>query len=100
MAFYSLVNVTPTTDTWIPDYIPAANALVAKHSGKYLARTASHSQLEGAEAPAALRVLIEWPSKGAAEAFMSDAEYTPHLAARQDGSDSVHFLIEGVDDMA
>ena len=100
MAYYSVLAVTPTSDDWIPDYLPTANKLVAAHGGKYLARTSAHEQIEGTETPAALRIVIEWPSKAAAENFMSDPEYQPHLAARTGGSESVHFLIEGKDDLA
>ncbi len=100
MTYYSVLAVTPTSEDWIPDYIGPANALVAKHGGKYLARTASHERLEGVDAGAALRIVIQWPSKEAAEAFMSDPEYVPHLQARTAGSKSDHFLIEGKDDLA
>lgn len=100
MAFYSVLAVTPTGEDWIPDYLPSANALVAKHGGKYLARTASHERLEGDDAGAALRIILEWPSKDAAVAFMDDPDYAPHLQARTDGSVSHHFLIEGKDDLA
>ena len=41
MAFFSVLSVTPTTEDWIPRYLPAANALVVKHGGRYLARTAT-----------------------------------------------------------
>ena len=100
MAYYSVLAVTPSTDTWIPDYLPTANKLVAKHGGKYLARTASHEQVEGADASAALRIILEWPSKDAAMKFMNDPEYKPHLKARTAGSESYHFVIEGKDDLA
>jgi len=100
MAYYSVLAVTPTTDDWIPDYLPAANALVAKHGGKYLARTTNHTQVEGSDQPAGLRIILEWPSKDAEEAFMADPDYGPHLAARTAGSDSTHFVIEGKDDLA
>ena len=100
MAYYSVLVVTPTTEDWIPGYIGSATALVAKHGGKYLARTSSHERLEGEGEDAALRVIIEWPSKEAAEAFMTDPEYVPHLEARTAGSDSHHFLIDGKDDLA
>ena len=50
--------------------------------------------------PAALRIVIEWPSREAALAFMSDPQYKPHLEARTRGSSSHHFLIEGKDDLA
>ncbi|MEO1518174.1 MAG: DUF1330 domain-containing protein [Bacteroidota bacterium] len=100
MAYYSVLDVTPTVDAWIPDYLPTANRLVAKHGGKYLARTASHEQVEGEVQQAGLRIILEWPSKEAAMAFMNDPEYAPHLKARTDGSVSHHYLIEGKDEFA
>ena len=99
MGYYSILAVTPTRDDWIPDYIGPANALVAKHGGKYLARTATHEQIEGNANDAALRIIIEWPSREAALAFMADPEYVPHLEARTAGSHSVHFLVEAKDDL-
>ncbi len=100
MTYYSVLEVTPTRQDWIPDYIEPANRLVSKHGGKYLARTASHERLEGEGEDAALRIVIEWPSKEAASAFMNDPDYVPHLKARTAGSNSHHFLIEGKDDLA
>ena len=100
MAYYSVLEVTPTTDAWVADYIAPTNAAVAKHGGKYLARTGSHERLEGKGEDPALRVIIEWPSKQAAQAFMADPDYVPHFKARSEGSISHHFLIEGTDDLA
>lgn len=100
MTYYSVLAVTPTTEDWIPDYLPTANALVAKHGGKYLARTSSHERLEGEGEDAALRIILEWPSKDDALAFMNDPDYVPHLKARTAGSISAHLLIEGKDDLA
>ncbi|MEM1203735.1 MAG: DUF1330 domain-containing protein [Acidobacteriota bacterium] len=100
MTYYSVLAVTPTSEAWIPDYIEPANRLVAQHGGKYLARTSSHSRLEGEGEDAALRIVIEWPSKDAALAFMEDPAYKPHLEARTAGSVSHHFLIEAKDDLA
>jgi len=100
MTYYSVLEVTPTTDAWVEDYLSSANRLVAKHGGRYLARTASHEFLEGQGDSPALRIILEWPSKEAALAFMSDPEYVPHLNARSAGSVSHHTLIEGTDDLA
>lgn len=63
-------------------------------------RTSSHERLEGEGEGAALRIIIEWPPKEAAVAFMNDTAYQPHLQARTAGSNSHHFLIEGKDDLA
>ncbi|GJM45618.1 MAG: hypothetical protein DHS20C21_24600 [Gemmatimonadota bacterium] len=100
MTCYSVLAVTPTSENWIPGYTGAASKLVAKHGGKYLARTASHERLEGGGDDDALRVIIEWPSREAAIAFMQDPDYIPLLEARTAGSDSRHVLIEGTDDLA
>lgn len=100
MSYYSILAVTPTSEDWIPDYIGPANALVAKYGGEYLARTSVHEQIEGKTQDAALRIIIQWPSKQAALDFMSDPEYVPHLKARTAGSESYHFLVEAKDDLA
>lgn len=42
MNFYSVSDVTPISEEWIPDYLRAANALVAEYARKNLARTISH----------------------------------------------------------
>ena len=100
VAYYSVLAVTPTNEDWIPTYLPKANALVAAHGGKYLARTADHEQVEGDTVSAALRIVIEWPSKQAVQNFMNDPAYKPHLEARLAGSESFHVLIDGKDDLA
>ena len=100
MTYYSVLDVTPTTDSWIPDYLGAVGTIVAKHGGKYLARTANHEQIEGEGDAVGLRVILEWPSKDAAQNFMNDSAYTNHFKARTDGSVSNHYLIEGNDQFA
>ena len=99
MPHYSLISSTPTSEDWIPSYVEAVGQLVAKHGGRYLARSQDYVRLEGTgEGPAAF-VVIEWPSKEAGLAFMSDTEYQPFLEARLAGSVSEHFLVEGNDEL-
>lgn len=98
--YYSVLEVTPTTDTWVNAYIAETGDIVKKHGGKYLARTQSHERLEGGGESPALRIIIEWQSKEGALAFMQDPDYVPHLKARTAGSVSHHALIEGKDDLA
>lgn len=100
MNYYSVLDVTPTTMDWVESYVAVSATIAAKHGGKYLARTASHEQVEGDEQPAALRIILEWPSKQAALDFMNDPAYKPHLEARTKGSVSHHYLIEKKDDLA
>ncbi|WP_283132123.1 DUF1330 domain-containing protein [Enterovibrio norvegicus] len=100
MTYYSVLDVTPTAQDWVEDYVGSANRLVAHYGGKYLARTSSHERLEGEGENAALRIVIEWPSRQAAVDFMNDSEYVPLLAKRTAGSVSNHFLIEAKDELA
>lgn len=100
MTHYSVISATPTSDTWIPAYLEGVGPLVAKHGGRFLARTASHERLEGTGATPALQVLIEWPSKEAADAFYADPAYAPHLKARLAGSEGSWFSVAGQDDFA
>ena len=100
MTYYSVLEVSPKNEDWIPDYLPAANALVAKHGGTYLARTTGHERVEGDREDPGLRIILRWPSRDAALAFMNDPDYVPHLKARTKGSVSHHALIEGKDDLA
>ncbi len=100
MPSYSVLEVTPTDDAWIPGYLGPAGDIIAGHGGKYLARTATHERLEGAGDEVGLRIILEWPDMDAAKAFMNDPAYAPLLAARHAGSISHHVLIDGVDDLA
>ncbi|WP_261817859.1 DUF1330 domain-containing protein [Vibrio gallicus] len=97
MAFYSVLEVSPTSDSWGAEYAAASGAIVAKHGGKYIARTTNHMRLEGEGEDPIARVILWWPSKEAALAFMNDPEYAPHLKARTEGSISHHVLIEGLE---
>lgn len=100
MSYYSVLDVTPTSQEWIEAYVAESGDIVKKHGGTYLARTATHEQIEGNNQPAALRIILEWPSRQAALNFMNDPAYVPHLEARTNGSVSHHYLIEAKDDLA
>ncbi|MEO1037032.1 MAG: DUF1330 domain-containing protein [Pseudomonadota bacterium] len=100
MPFYSIISSTPTSEDWIPSYVASVGAIVTRHGGKYLARTANFERLEGTGDNPAAFVLIEWPDKEAGVAFMDDPEYRPFLDARLAGSVSHHFLIDGNDAFA
>ncbi|MDB6176063.1 DUF1330 domain-containing protein [Paracoccus sp. Z330] len=100
MTCYSVLAVTPTETSWVEGYRNSVNDIVAKHGGRYLARTVDHQQVEGIEQPAGMRIILEWPSKEAALSFLNDPEYAPWLSARSKGSVSTHFIIEAQDDLA
>jgi uncharacterized protein (DUF1330 family) len=97
MTYYAVVRVTMIDDSWVEEYLPAVTALVHKHGGKYLARTMDMERVEGdAELPS-IFVVIEWPSKAAAQAFYTDPEYQPYLQKRLAGSKNDFVLVAGED---
>ena len=42
-------------------------------------------------------VIVEWPSKEAAEAFYSSDEYKPYLQSRKEGARNEFLLVAGED---
>lgn len=58
------------------DYLPNAHAILQKHGGKALAVTEEIDVREGAM-PQGRVILVEFPSKQAAEAFYNDPDYQP-----------------------
>ncbi|WP_297693138.1 DUF1330 domain-containing protein [uncultured Eudoraea sp.] len=69
--FYSVPDVTQASADWIPAYLPVANKLMVQHGGKYLAGITSHGQVEGDGLAAGLGVIMQCPSKEAANSFMT-----------------------------
>ena len=100
MSYYSVLAITPTSEDWIPAYIESVGGIIAKHGGKFLARTASHERIEGDGPNPAVQAILEWPSKDAADAFYSDPEYKPLLDSRLAGATTDWFNVEGKDDFA
>ncbi len=97
MTYYAVVRVTMIDDSWVVEYLLRVTALVHKHGGKYLARTMTLERVEGdAELPSVF-VIIEWPSKEAAQAFYADPEYQPYLQKRLAGARNDFVLVAGED---
>lgn len=97
MAYYLISEIDIVDNAWVESYVEAANKLVAEYGGRYLARTLTVEKLEGDRKPPQVFVLIEWPSKEAADAFYNSAEYAPHRKARIDGSKTELYLFPGED---
>ena len=97
MTYYAVVRIAITDDSWVEEYLPSVTVLVHKHGGKYLARTMTMERIEGdAELPSVF-VIIEWPSKEAAQAFYGDPEYQPYLQSRLAGAKNDFVLVAGED---
>ena len=97
MSAYLIADIKVTNDGWVPEYAASVHELVHKHGGKYLSRSGHVKTIEGNPLDTSLIAIIEFPSMGAAEAFVGDPGYAPYAAARQAGSDSRFQLIDDTD---
>ena len=72
MANYLIAQVKVNDDSWIPEYAEKVHDIVHRHDGKYLARSANITALEGEQLDANMVALIEFPSMDALQAFVAD----------------------------
>ena len=78
-------------------YRAAVPAVIAQLGGRYpITRGGAITGVEG-EAPTGRIVIVEFPSKAQAEAFVNSPEYAPVAAIRHRTSTSRLFAVEGVD---
>ena len=99
--WYAVAELTVTDPAWVGDYVAEVTGMVERHGGRYLARTTRLEQIEGAGADGRgtpqLLMIIEWPSKAAADEFYESAEYRAHREARRAGATNRFFLVAGED---
>jgi len=96
MTAYAVFEVNVTDPSWQKDYLDPTAQLVAKHGGRYVA-LGSPEVIEGNRTPPSALVIIEFPTKEAAQAWYQDAEYQPLIKLRQSGSTSDAFIVDGKD---
>jgi len=97
MNYYAIAELEVTDPSWVRSYVADVTQMVERHGGRYLARTTTFEQLEGERTPLQLFLIIEWPSKEAAEAFYESEEYRPYREARRGGAKNEFFLVAGED---
>jgi uncharacterized protein (DUF1330 family) len=71
--------------------------MVERHGGRYLARTAGIETIEGESRAPQVVLLIEWPTREAAQAFYDSEEYRPHREARRAGARNRFLIVSGED---
>ncbi len=97
MSVYVIADVKITDDSWVPEYAAKVHDIVHKHGGKYLARSANITNLEGDPLDTTLIALIEFPDEESVKAFANDPAYAPYGNARQAGSVSKLNAIDATD---
>ncbi len=97
MNYYAVAEIEITDPSWVQAYVENVTGLVEAHGGRYLARTPRIEKVEGQRPAPQIYLIIEWPSKEAADAFYGSAEYAPYRQSRERGAKSEFALVAGED---
>jgi uncharacterized protein (DUF1330 family) len=95
--YYSIVEMDITDRGWVETYVANVTKMVERYGGRYLARTNRAEKLEGERPPAQIYVIVEWPSRDAAQTFYDCDEYRPFRDARMRGAKGEFFLVPAED---
>ena len=97
MKYYTVAELDITNDAWVPDYVAHVTGMLEARGGRYLACTPRAEKLEGERPLPQLFIIVEWPSREAADAFYASEEYHPFRQRRREGSRSELALVPGED---
>jgi uncharacterized protein (DUF1330 family) len=97
MKYYAVAELDVTDPSWVRDYVTNVTPIVERRGGRYLARTAAVEKIEGERPTPQLLLIVEWPSKDAAEEFYDSEEYRPYREARRLGARNEFLLGAGED---
>jgi uncharacterized protein (DUF1330 family) len=97
MKYYAVAEIDVTNPGWIEDYVTNVTRLVEQHGGRYLARTSRVEKVEGDRGLPQILLIIEWPSREAAESFYNSDEYRPQHDRRSAGASNELVLVAGED---
>jgi uncharacterized protein (DUF1330 family) len=94
MRAYLVLDLTITDFRNFAPYIAAIPAFIQKHGGRYIVRGAKPTVMEGDWAPERV-VILEFPARENAEAFLADPEAQPLFARRHKSTLSRLILVDG-----
>ncbi len=94
MNAYLILDLTIHDFDVFREYIEKIPALIQKHSGRYAVRGEKPTVVEGDWTPERV-VVIEFPSRPAAEGFLSDPEAKALFAIRHRSTTSRLILVDG-----
>jgi len=96
MAAYVIANVDVKDPAAFEEYRKLVPATIQKYGGKYVVRGGTHEKLEGGWQPKRL-VILEFPSRGHAQAFLADPEAQDLFARRHRSTTSRLVMVDGED---
>ena len=94
MTAYLVVDIDVQDQAQYQGYVEQAPAFVAKHGGTYRVRGGNAAVVEGDWCPSRF-VVVEFPSKELAQAFIDDPEYQKVAEVRRSSTVSRMILVEG-----
>jgi uncharacterized protein (DUF1330 family) len=95
--YYAVAELDVTDPAWVRDYVTDVTPMVERRGGHYLARSATIERVEGEKRLPQVVLIIEWPSKSAADEFYESEEYRPYREARRAGARNEFLLVSGED---
>ena len=95
MAAYLIGDVKLKDSEGYKPYQAEVPEIIRKHGGEYVVRGGSYEVKEGAWKPVRI-VVIRFPDRAAAQAFLDDPEYQPLKAIRHRVAQTDLVLVEGV----
>jgi uncharacterized protein (DUF1330 family) len=97
MKYYSVAELDIVDQGWVQEYVKNVTGMVEQAGGRYLARTSKIEKIEGERKTPQVFLIIEWPSKEAAETFYNSEEYRPYRERRLAGAKNEFVLVAGED---
>lgn len=97
MKYYSVAEIDIIDQSWVRDYVVNVTPLVQQFGGRYLTRTSNAEKMEGERKAPQILVIVEWPSREAAQAFYESEAYRPYRQSRIDGARNEFLLAPGED---
>jgi uncharacterized protein (DUF1330 family) len=97
MSYYGIGQIDVTDPSWVREYVAEVTPMVERHGGRYLARTTHVERIEGEREIPQNFLIIQWPSKEAAEAFYESEEYRSYRERRRAGARNELMLVAGED---
>jgi uncharacterized protein (DUF1330 family) len=94
MKAYLVLDLTVHDVRAFLPYVEAIPAFIAKHGGRYVVQGAKPTVMEGDWAPKRL-VVLEFPARAAAEAFLADPECQDLFRIRHSTTTSKLVLVDG-----
>jgi uncharacterized protein (DUF1330 family) len=94
MKAYLVLDLSVKDFAGFKTYIAEIPAFISKHSGRYIVRGAEPTTIEGGWTPERL-IIIEFPERAKAEAFLSDPEIGELFKLRHATTTSRLLLVDG-----